>query len=167
MAVKLDFIDRQIIELLQDNGRITNNELAKRVGLTTTPTLERVKRLEREGVIKGYTAWIDRESIDKGLTVFCSIKLSVHQLGEMTQFSEHIHNLPEILACYNTTGEYDYLLHVVVKDTREYEQFLRRKLTQVPGVERIYTSIVLSVIKEQSKIMVTENGNFIETETNS
>ncbi len=167
MSVKLDSTDRQIIELLQDNGRITNNELAKRIGLTTTPTLERVKRLEREGVIKGYTAWIDRKSIDKGLTVFCSIKLSVHQLGEMEEFSNHIGNLPEILACYNTTGEYDYLLHVVVRDTKEYEQFLRKKLTQVPGVERIYTSIVLSVIKEQSKIMVTENGNVIETEKNT
>lgn len=167
MSVKLDSTDRQIIELLQDNGRITNNDLARRIGLTTTPTLERVKRLEREGVIKGYTAWIDRESVDKGLTVFCSIKLSVHQLGEMKEFSKHIGDLPEILACYNTTGEYDYLLHIVVKDTKEYEQFLRKKLTQVPGVERIYTSIVLSVLKEQSKILVTENGNRVETKKNS
>lgn len=159
MAVKLDFIDRQIIELLQEDGRMANNELARQVGLTTTPTLERVKRLEREGVIKGYTAWIDKSSVDKGLTVFCNIKLSVHQFGKMEEFSNHIHSIPEILACYNTTGEYDYLLHVVVKDTNEYEQFLRTKLTQIPGVERIYTGIVLSVIKEQSKIAVMENGD--------
>ncbi|TVQ66702.1 MAG: Lrp/AsnC family transcriptional regulator [Balneolaceae bacterium] len=159
MSVKLDHTDRQIIDLLQENGRITNNELSRRIGLTTTPTLERVKRLEREGVIRGYTAWIDRELIEKGLTVFCRIKLTVHQLGEMEEFSKHIGNLPEILACYNTTGEYDYLLHVVVKDTVEYEQFLRKKLTQVPGVDRIYTSIVLSVLKEQSKIEVSNNGS--------
>lgn len=159
MPIKLDLIDRQIIDLLQENGRMPNNELAKRVGLTTTPTLERVKRLEREGVIKGYTAWIDKSAIDKGLTVFCNIKLSVHQLGKMEEFSKHIHEIPEILACYNTTGEYDYLLHVVVKDTSEYEYFLRTKLTQVPGIERIYTGIVLSVIKEQSKITVMENGD--------
>ena len=159
MSVKLDDTDRQIIDLLQENGRMPNNELAKRVGLTTTPTLERVKRLEREGVIKGYTAWIDKSSIDKGLTVFCNIKLSVHQLGKMEEFSKHIHGISEILACYNTTGEYDYLLHVVVKDTNEYEKFLRTKLTQIPGVERIYTGIVLSVIKEQSKITVMNNGD--------
>lgn len=157
--MKLDSIDRKIIHLLQENGRITNNELAQRIGLTTTPTLERVKRLEREGVIKGYTAWIDRELIGKGLTVFCSIKLSVHQLGKINEFKNNMEGLTEVLACYNTTGEYDYLLHVVVRDTREYELFLREKLTQVPGVERIYTGIVLSVLKEQSKIEVADYEN--------
>lgn len=157
MSIKLDHTDRQIIEILQDNGRIANNELARQIGLTTTPTLERVKRLEREGVIKGYTAWIDREAIQKGLTVFCSIKLTAHQLGNMEEFSKHISEIPEILACYNTTGEFDYLLYIVVKDTIEYEQLLRIKLSQIPGIERIYTSIVLSTLKEQSKIMV--NGN--------
>ena len=148
--------------MLQENGRITNNELANRIGLTTTPTLERVKRLERERVIKGYTAWIDRELIGKGLTVFCSIKLSVHQLGKINEFKNSMNGLSEVLACYNITGEYDYLLHVVVGDTREYEQFLREKLTQVPGVERIYTGIVLSVLKEQSKIEVSDYGNSSE-----
>jgi DNA-binding Lrp family transcriptional regulator len=154
---KLDQIDRQIIEILQDNGRITNNDLAKRVGLTTTPTLERVKRLEREGIIKGYSAVVDRDAIDRGLTVFCSVKLSVHEMGEMVRFSENVAETPEILACYNTTGEYDYLLHVVVKDTKAYEKFMRTKLTRLPGIERIHTSIVLSVLKENSKITVTDN----------
>jgi DNA-binding Lrp family transcriptional regulator len=157
MPVKLDYIDKQIIDLLQENGRITNNELAKRVGLTTTPTLERVKRLEREGVIKGYTTLIDKRSVNRGLTVFCSIKLSIHQMGKMMEFSKHIAGIPEILACYNTTGEYDYLLHVVVEDTDAYEKFLRAKLTRIPGVERIHTSIVLSVLKENSKIAVDDD----------
>lgn len=157
--MKLDNIDCQIIEILQDEGRIANSELAKRVGLTTTPTLERVKRLEREGVIKGYTAWIDREKIDKGLTVFCSIKLSVHQLAELETFKAKIEKTPEILACYNITGDYDYLLHVVVKDTAEYEKFMRKKLTRIPGVETIYTSIALSVMKEQSKIEMNHDKN--------
>lgn len=154
---KLDEIDRQIIEHLQKNGRITNNELAKRVGLTTTPTLERVKRLEREGVIKGYTAQVDRGKVGCGLTVLCNIKLSVHQMGEMEEFSKHIAGVPEILSCYNTTGEFDYLLQVVVKDTRAYEKFLREKLTRIPGVERIHTSIVLAVQKETSVIKVNHH----------
>lgn len=163
--VKLDYTDRQIIEILQENGRITNNELAQRIGLTTTPTMERVKRLEREGVIKGYTAWIDKDSIGKGLTVFCSIKLTVHQLQKMEEFAGHIENIPQILACYNTTGEYDYLMHVVVKDTKEYERFLREKLTRIPGIERIHTSIVLSVSKEQAKISVIEDDENKEETT--
>ena len=152
--MELDQTDKKIIEILQENGRITNNELAKQVGLTTTPTLERVKRLEKNGIIKGYTAWIDRQKVGKGLTVFCSIKLAVHQMQEMQGFSEHIAGIPEILACYNITGEYDYLLHVIVKDTNEYEKLLRSKLTRIPGFEQIHTGIVLSVVKEQSKISV-------------
>ena len=150
--IKLDFIDRSIIEILQENGRITNNELAGKIGLTTTPTLERVRRLEKNGVIKGYTAWIDKEAIGKGLTVFCSIKLAVHHYRKLQEFKKNIESLPEILACYNVTGEYDYLLHVVVSDTKEYESFLRSKLTKIPGIVQIYTGIVLSVVKEQSKI---------------
>lgn len=151
----MDQTDRQILDILQEEGRIANNELAKRIGLTTTPTMERVRRLERNGVIKGYTAWLDRNKIGKGLTVFCSIKLAVHQMQEMEEFREHIDAIPEILACYNITGEYDYLLHVVVADTNEYEKLLRSTLTRIPGVEQIYTGIVLSVVKEQSKISLT------------
>ncbi len=153
--VKLDKIDKKIIEILQEDGRITNNELAKKIGLTTTPTLERVKRLEKSGVIKGYTAWINRGAIGKGLTVFCSIKLAVHHYRKLEEFKTNIESLPEILACYNITGEYDYLLHVVVSDTKEYESFLRSKLTKIPGIVQIYTGIVLSVVKEQSKIEIT------------
>jgi len=162
---KLDHIDKQIIEILQEKGRITNNDLARKIGLTTTPTLERVKRLEREGIIKGYSALIDRDSVDRGLTVFCSVKLSVHEMGEMVEFSNHVADIPEILACYNTTGEYDYLLHVVVKDTKAYEKFMRTKLTRLPGMERIHTSIVLSVLKENLKIKVIDDDRS-EEQTN-
>jgi len=152
--VKLDKTDQKIIEILQEDGRITNNELAGKIGLTTTPTLERVKRLEKNGVIRGYTAWINREAIGKGLTVFCSIKLAVHHYRKLQEFKNRIESLPEILACYNVTGEYDYLLHVVVSDTKEYESFLRSKLTKIPDIVQIYTGIVLSVVKEQSKIEI-------------
>lgn len=151
-----DQTDKKILEILQEDGRITTNDLAKKIGLTTTPTAERVKRLERSGVITGYTARINRDKVGKGLTLFCSIKLAVHQMQSINDFSEHIGKIPEILACYNITGEYDYLLQIVVADTSEYEQLLRSKLTRIPGVEQIYTGIVLSVIKEQSNIRLTE-----------
>ncbi len=158
-AIKLDSIDREILHILQTEGRIANNELAKRVGLTTTPTLERVKRLEREKVIEGYSARINKEAVNRGLTVFVTVTLNVHQLNLLEEFTKAVQEIPEILACYNTTGEGDFLLHVVAKDTRHYEQFMRNKLTTLPDVQRLHTSIVLSTIKEQPNIPVYEEDN--------
>ncbi len=151
---RLDAIDKKILEILQSEGRITNNELAGRVGLTTTPTLERVRRLEREGVIEGYQARINKKAVDKGLTVFVTVTLSIHQLKLLEEFTSAVQAIPEILACYNTTGEGDFLLKIVAKDTQDYENLLRTKLATLPDVQRVHTSIVLSTIKEQSNIPV-------------
>ena len=152
--MKLDSTDFKILDILQKEGRITNNELASRIGLTTTPTLERVKRLEREEVIEGYSAKINREAVDKGLTVFVTVTLSVHQLNLMKEFTSAVKAIPEILACYNTTGEGDFLLQVVAKDTKDYEKLMRTKLTTLPDVQRLRTSIVLNTIKDESSIPV-------------
>lgn len=153
----MDNIDKQIIEILQQEGRIANNELAKRIGLTTTPTLERVRRLEREGVVEGYSAHINKEKVGKGFTAFVTVTLSVHQLNLLEEFTAAIQEIPEILSCYNTTGEGDFLLQVVAKDTKDYEQILRMKLATLPDVMRVHTSIVLSTIKEQSIIPVKDH----------
>ncbi len=152
--MNLDEIDRKIVHLLQQEGRMPNNELASRIGLTTTPTLERVRRLEREGVIEGYSANLNREAVGKGLTVFVTVTLNVHQLNLMEEFTSAVKAIPEILACYNTTGEGDFLLHVVAKDTKDYEKLMRTKLTTLPDVQRLHTSIVLNTIKEESLIPV-------------
>lgn len=154
----LDDIDKKIIQILQQEGRITNSELAKRIGLTTTPTLERVRRLERQNVIKGYVAQLNKKEIGRGFTAFVQVTLSVHQLNLMEEFSAAIQNIPEILACYHTTGEGDFLLHVVAKDTTDYEQLLRNKLTALPDIERLHTSIVMKTIKEQSPIPVYDEN---------
>jgi len=151
---KLDQTDKQIIQILQQEGRIANNELAKRIGLTTTPTLERVRRLEREGVIDGYAAKVNKDSVGRGFTAFVKVTLKVHQLNLMEEFTAAIRDIPEILACYHTTGDGDFLLHVVAKDTKDYEQLMRNKLTTLPDVERLHTSIVLNTIKDQSPIPV-------------
>ncbi len=153
-AIKLDELDRKILVLLQKEGRLSNKELAERINLTTTPTLERVRRLEREGVIEGYSARINREAVQKGFSAFVTITLSVHQLNLMDEFNEAIKSVPEILACYNTTGEGDFLLHIVAKDVKDFEQLMRTKLTTLPDVQRLHTSIVLGTIKEQSIIPV-------------
>jgi Lrp/AsnC family leucine-responsive transcriptional regulator len=152
--VKLDAIDKKIIEFLQQEGRLANNELAKRIGLTTTPTLERVRRLEREGYIEGYTAIINKEKVGRGFIAIVKVTLSVHQLNLLEEFTTAVQKIPEILECYHTTGDGDFLLHVVAKDTTDFEQLMRNKLTTLPDVERLHTSIVLNTIKEQSPIPV-------------
>lgn len=151
---KLDRVDKKIITILQQEGRIANKELAEKIGLTTTPTLERVRRLEREGIIEGYSARIDKESIGRGFTAFVKVTLSVHQLNLLEEFTSAVKKIPEILACYHTTGDGDFLLQVVAKDTKDYEQLMRNKLTTLPDVERLHTSIVLNTIKDQSPIPV-------------
>lgn len=156
--VKLDPIDKQIIAIVQQEGRIANNELAKRIGLTTTPTLERVRRLEREKVIEGYSATINKELVGKGFTAFVKVTLSVHQLNLLEEFTTAVKEIPEILACYHTTGDGDFLLHVVAKDTKDYELLMRNKLTTLPDVERLHTSIVLNTIKEESSIPVHDEN---------
>lgn len=156
--LKLDTIDKKIVAILQQEGRIANNELAKRIGLTTTPTLERVRRLEREGIVEGYCAKINKESVGRGFTAFVKVTLSVHQLNLLEEFTAAVKEIPEILACYHTTGDGDFLLHVVAKDTKDYEQLMRNKLTTLPDVERLYTSIVLNTFKDQSPIPVYDEN---------
>lgn len=153
-SMKLDDLDKRILEILQKEGRISNKELAEKINLTTTPTLERVRRLEREGVIEGYSAKLNSNAINNGLSVFVTVTLSVHQLSLMDDFTEAVKAIPEILSCYNTTGDGDFLLHVVAKDVSDYEYFMRTRLTTLPDVQRIHSSIVLSTIKEQSSIPV-------------
>lgn len=153
-SIRLDSIDLRILRILQQDGRITNLELANQVGLTPTPTMERVKRLERAGVIRGYRAMVDRDAVGRGLLVFCSLRLSVHQLREMDAFRERIRSLPAIVSGWNVTGEYDYLLQVAVQDMAQYEAFLRHELSRLPGIERISTSIVLSTVKEHATLPI-------------
>jgi len=154
---QLDHIDRKILTILQQDGRIANNKLAEKVGLTTTPTLERVKRLEREGVIKGYSARVDEEAIGKGLVVFCSLRLAVHQMHTLDEVCDQINEMSEIQSCYHITGDSDFLLKILVADMPAYEKFMHDKLTRLPGIERIYSNIVLSTKKENFHIPIDED----------
>lgn len=151
---KFDSVDRRIIQVLQKEGRVANKDLAERIGLTPTPTLERVRRLERDGIIEGYAAKVNKDLVGRGFMAFVTVTLKVHQLNLLEEFTAAIQEIPEILACYHTTGDGDFLLQVVAKDTKDYEQLMRNKLTTLPDVERLHTSIVLNTIKEQSPIPV-------------
>ena len=143
--VKLDDIDKQILRILQLEGRISNKELATRINLTTTPTLERVRRLEREGVIASYEAKVDPKAVNMGLNAFVTVTLNAHRLQMLDEFTSAVKAIPEILACYNTTGDGDFLLHIVANDVEDYEHLVRTKLATLPDVQRLYTSIVLNL----------------------
>ncbi len=152
--VKLDEIDKHILRILQTEGRISNKELAERINLTTTPTLERVRRLEKEGVISSYEAKVDPKMVNMGFNAFVTVTLIAHRLPLLDEFTNAVKAIPEILACYNTTGDGDFLLHIVAKDVEDYELLMRTKLATLPDVQRLYTSIVLNVIKEQTNIPI-------------
>ena len=153
--IELDAIDKQILEILQQDARISHRSLANKIGLTASPTIERVKRLEREGVIRGYRAIIDKPLVDQGLSIFVKVTLSVHQMSLLDEFTRTIDSIPNILACYHTTGQGDFLLQVVARDMSDYERLLREQLTTLPDIERLETTMVLRTMKEDGVLPIT------------
>ena len=122
----LDDVDLKILRILQKNAKLTTKELADAVHLTPTPVFERQKRLERRGYIKKYVAVLDAEKLNKGLLVFCKVKLKLINYDMADVFTRSIMRVPEVIECYNTSGAYDYLLKVRVKDMKGYREFLTR-----------------------------------------
>lgn len=145
---QLDEIDLDILRRLQRNGRISNAELAREVNLSSPATHERVRRLERSGVVRAYGAVLDAAEVGFGVTVYVQVTLSLHQDKPIESFRESIRQLPEVLECHNVSGDYDFLLKVVAEDIAAYEAFVRSKLSRAPGVERLQSSFVLSTAKQ-------------------
>lgn len=150
--MKLDSIDLEIIQTLQGSGRITNSDLAKKVGLSAPSVLERVRKLEESGVITGYHAQIDGAKVARGQICYVAISLGMHQKVEINEFHKRVNEIPEIIECYHITGEEDYLLKVMVRDMAHYEQLLLNKLTKIPGTSKVKTMVVLSTIKTRSTL---------------
>lgn len=147
-------IDSNILRELQANGRITYAELARRVGLTTTPCMERVKRMEREGVIKGYTALLDPTYLQAGLVVFVQIRLSRTSQDIFEQFKETAVALQEVQECYLVSGNFDYLIKARVADMLAYREFLGETLLTLPGVQESTSYVVMEQVKETLNIAV-------------
>ncbi len=150
----LDEIDRIILDAVQANGRISNADLARKVNLSPAATHARLRRLEREGFIRDYTARLDREKIGYDLLCFIQVSLMVHQFDQVQQFRETVLAMPEVLACYHVTGEFDYLLKVVLRNRADLEQFVVNQLTPLPGVARLHTSLVLSEVKTAERLPI-------------
>ena len=150
----LDNIDKHILNLLQDNGRITNARLAKEVGLSPPPLLERVRKLEKNGIIRKYVALVDPKKLNRGTVAFVAVSLRFHRQDAIQEFVVEIQKFPEVLECHHIAGEEDYLLKVIIRDIAEYEQFLRDKLTRFSGISRIRTYFILNTLKQETKIPV-------------
>ncbi len=149
-SVKLDKIDRKIIKILQENSKITNLELSKKIKLSPAPTLERVKKLEQSKVIQSYHAQVNPQAIGLNVKTFIQVSLAWKKENALDSFIEKIQSIDEITECYITTGEADFLLKVICKDIPTYEQLLFKTLQQIEEIERLKTLVTLSTIKSST-----------------
>ncbi|MGJ8564678.1 MAG: Lrp/AsnC family transcriptional regulator [Alphaproteobacteria bacterium] len=144
----MDKKDRQIIRALQENGRLTNQDLAEIVNLSPSPCLRRVKNLEKSGLIKGYTAIIDQKAYGMPLTAFLRVRLERHAEDTVQIFEREVRKMDEILDCFVITGNADYLLRVIVKSLDAYEDFIRNDLQRIAGVASIDSSFAFGTVKQ-------------------
>jgi Lrp/AsnC family leucine-responsive transcriptional regulator len=150
--IELDQIDRRIISELQADGRLTNIELAERVGLSPSPCLRRVKRLEADGTIEGYRAILRRDRVGLGFSAFVAVKIDGHANDKALNFEREIVSMPEVIACHLVSGDADYLLEVVVADIESYRRFLVGKLLALSIVRDINSNIAIQTLKANSAL---------------
>ncbi len=152
-SISLDKIDLGILRLLQQNAFITVKEISDKVNLSISPVHERIKSLERSGVIKQYTALIDPAKVKKGLMVICYVSLKEHSKNAGTKFIKHINELSEVIECYNISGEFDFMLKVVAENMDDYYNFHVNKLSQSENIGNVQSVFVMGVLK-QTQVMV-------------
>ena len=150
MIVNLDVTDKKILNLLQQNSKANIKEIALKIGLTQTPTYERIKRLEKTGVIKNYIAVLDKEKVGYMVEVFCQVTLLVHSKEMITRFENAINKIDEVMECFHVAGNYDYLLKIIVKDMNSYQAFLKNKLSVLDSVSNVQSTFVMSSTKDNS-----------------
>lgn len=156
MPISLDDLDLRILTALQTEGRISNAELADRIGLSATPCLRRVRTLEQTGAITGYRALVDRAKVGLGLTVIVGVKVDGHRDENARAIQAAFIGMPEVVACHLLSGETDFLLEVVVPDLAHYEQFLLGKLLLLPMVKDIRSNIVIRTVKENAPLPIRQ-----------
>jgi len=143
----LDSVDLDILHALQEDARLSVRQLATRVHRSPTPVFERLRRLENEGVVKGYTVVLDQDKVGRGFTVFCNVKLSRISTDIHTDFASAIQKMPEVAECYNTSGQYDYLLKIQVPDMKSYRTFVTDRLGRLPMLDSVQSIFVMEELK--------------------
>lgn len=147
MTDKLDKTDLMILKILQENSKVTNLTLSRKIGLSPAPTLERVKKLESTNVIESYHAHVNLHAIGLNVTTFVLVSLALKKENSLKEFQERILTIDEVTECYIVTGEADFLIKVVCKDIPTYEELLFKRLSQISGIERMKTLMTLSAVK--------------------
>ncbi|SEO78958.1 Lrp/AsnC family transcriptional regulator [Amycolatopsis saalfeldensis] len=147
----MDEVDRSIVAVLEADGRISNAELAARVGLSPSPCLRRVRRLEETGVIRGYRAVLDPAAVGRGLRVFAGVRLVRHGRADVVAFERAVVRLPGVVQCHHVTGDYDYLLHVEVADLPAYEDFHANRLAGLPSVAAVTSYVTMKTLSAGSR----------------
>lgn len=150
----LDPIDRNILRILQEEGRLPNQDLADRVGLSPSPCLRRVRRLEQDGFIDRYVALVDPNRVDRGLDVFVQVRLERQNLGAVERFESEVVGLPEVQACFRMVGEIDFLLHLVLPDLQGWDSFYMRHLGEISGVAGLTSMIAMRRTKYTTSVPV-------------
>lgn len=151
---QLDDKDVQLLRLLQKNAKLTVKELAKEINLSTSPVFERVKRLEQDGFVKRYAAVLDAEKLNRGFTVFCQIKLKIHDKSVGYDFVKEILEIEEVAECYNISGDFDFLLKVQVRDMKHYQDFVFNKLGSVDSIGSTHSTFVMAEVKNNHGLTI-------------
>lgn len=154
--IKLDSTDRKILEILQENSNITNAQLAKEIGLSPAPTLERVNKLESSGVVKSYHAVIDPARVGLGVSTFVMVTLKGHNKENIDKFVKAIREIDEIMECHHVTGAGDFILRIVCADIAAYQQLMLEKVSNIDVVDSLQSMVILSTFKD-SKILPIPN----------
>ncbi len=152
----MDKVDKEILTILQRNAKLNIKEIAAELNMTKTPIYERIKRLEREGVIENYVAVVNRKKLPSSMIVFCSVRLEQQKLEGIEQFEKAISEIPEVLECYLMGGASDFLLKVLVKDLEAYHRFSSGKLAALPNVSQIKSFFVLDEVKRSMVLPVQD-----------
>ncbi len=152
----LDKLDRAILNILQTSGRISNADLARRINLSPPATYTRLKRLEQDGYIDEYVARLNRPKLGYGMLCYIHIGLQGHHSEELESVRRRLRDMPEVQECSFITGEFDYILKVVLRDQADLERFILRELSPLPGIARISTSLVVSEIKSSTSLPIID-----------
>ncbi len=155
MIQDLDEVDLKILRQLQENSRLTTKELAAIVHLSPTPVFERVKRLEREGYIKKYMAVLDAEKLNRGFVVFCNVSMKQHTFENSQRIMAAVQNIPEIVECYNISGNYDFMLKIFVENMKHYQEFVLRILGDLDCIGSLNSFFVLGEVKNSHALPLT------------
>ncbi|MDC8004778.1 Lrp/AsnC family transcriptional regulator [Aureisphaera galaxeae] len=155
----LDRIDRRLLRYLQQDCKQTNKELSHKLDLSVTAVYERIKKLERTGIIKGYEAHINKDAVGLGFLAFCHIRLEKHAKETIGSFEKEVRKLNEVLECFHVSGEYDYLLKVVVKDMEHFRNFMVNKLTTIEHIGSTQSSFTINEVKNTTQLTLSDDAS--------